>query len=359
MMQCEKLKIKNTFSLKRKYTVLFLFIVFNFSFCDNKNKAITPVEKGLASITAKTLKKHVEIIAGDKMEGRETGSAGASKAADYIAARLKGMGITPYEGKSYFQYLNTYAKQNNLPVMRNVVGKIDGKNKDEFIVIGAHYDHIGIGDKIRMGDYVAGGDSINNGADDNASGVSAVLQVAKAFSDIKEVPLKTIIFAFWDSEEPGSNGSEYFINRFNNINRIKAYVNLDMVGRDKKGTESRVAFIYSDTTKNYKRIFEAECEVYKLNMELVTDTETLDRDFFGDIYTLYPKYFDRSKSLFVYSSDHNVFEHKNIPIFLYTTGIHSDYHRVTDHADKISLDKLTKVTKLSFLTVYYLANTEV
>ena len=107
--------------------------------------------------------------------------------------------------------------------------------------MGAHYDHIGISDSLTD-------DRIYNGADDNASGVSALLQIAKAFLDTGESPPKTIVFAFWDAEEKGltGSGSKYFVTSFNEISRVKAYLNLDMIGRNEEGTESRVVFIYSD-----------------------------------------------------------------------------------------------------------------
>ena len=342
----------------RKSTVCVLFVLL-FSFCTNNSSnkkeevETTPIEKGLAVITTETAKELVEIISDDKMEGRKAGSAGASKAADYIATCLKDMGIAPYE-ESYFQYfgISEGSAESDKHNMRNVLGKIEGINTDEFIIVGAHYDHIGIRGKSTDEDRIC------NGADDNASGVSAVLQIAKAFSDTGETPPRTIVFAFWDAEEMKMLGSKYFLVSFNEISRVKAYLNLDMIGRNEEGTESRVAFIYSDTTTNYKRLFEDEFGKYGLNMELVTDGEILNRDFTGNVNILNVNAADKSQTFFRRSSDHAVFDDKGVPIFAYTTGAHPDVHKTTDHAEKISWEKLTMITKMSFLTIYQLAHAE-
>lgn len=113
--------------------------------------------------------------------------------------------------------------------MRNVLGKIEGKNLGEIVIIGAHYDHLGVGPMLN-------GDQIYNGADDNASGVSAVLQVAQAFLATGVQPECTVIFAFWDGEERGLLGSKYFVHHFADIDKVKGYLNYDMIGRNKDET---------------------------------------------------------------------------------------------------------------------------
>ena len=138
-----------------------------------------------------------------------------------------------------------------------------------------------------------------------------------------------------------------------------------MIGRNEEGTESRVVFIYSDTTTNYKQFFEYEFEKYEINMELVTDEKTIDRDFTSNFFEIltklnisYENFMGKYKTIFRRNSDHAAFEDEGVPIFLYTTGFHPDYHKTTDHAEKISWEKLADVTKLSFLTIYKLANAE-
>ena len=91
--------------------------------------------------------------------------------------------------------------------LNNVLGMIEGKNPDEIVIVGAHYDHLGT-------DLFLAGDRIYNGADDNASGVSAVLQIARAFLATGKQPERTVIFAFWDGEEKGLLGSRAFVDRF-------------------------------------------------------------------------------------------------------------------------------------------------
>ena len=106
--------------------------------------------------------------------------------------------------------------------LRNILGKIEGKNPNEIVIIGAHYDHIGY-------DPMLEGDQIYNGADDNASGVQAVLQVARAFLATGEQPERTVIFAFWDGEEKGLLGSRYFAMNYPDIKKVKGYLNYDMI----------------------------------------------------------------------------------------------------------------------------------
>ena len=335
-----------------------IIIVLFSSFYINKEEK-TPEEKGLAAIEVKAIKEYVEFLSDDKMEGRKTGSAGALQAADYIAVCLNDIGIKPY-GESYFQDFDTeeirelFTSESYNPIysfflnkslpLRNVLGVIEGQNKDEYIIVGAHYDHIGTTSNISD-------DHIYNGADDNASGVSAVLQIAKAFLNTGDTPSRTIIFAFWDAEEAGLIGSQCFAASFSDINKVKSYLNLDMIGRNNKDDSgSQVAFIYSDSTSNYDSIIKGEIEKHKLNLELVTDVNSINSDFSNGSHNNY------LYMIFRRSSDHASFEKKGIPIFLYTTGLHSDYHKVSDHAENINWEKLTNITKLSFLTLYMLAN---
>ena len=341
----------------KKWLIIFAILVSPISsFCNNKEDK-TPEEKGLEVIKTEAIKECVEFLSDDKMEGRISGSAGALQAADYIATYLKDIGIKPF-GESYFQDFDsekmtelffekldysilTFLKSS--PSIRNVLGVIEGNSKDEYIIVGAHYDHIGISTNLSD-------DRIFNGADDNASGVSAVLQIAKAFLNTGDIPSKTIIFAFWDAEEAGLIGSQCFIRSFGEINNIKSYLNLDMIGRDNKGTGSQVAFIYSDTTSNYDEIVKEEIVKHKLNLELITDINTINSDFSDGSYN------DNLYMIFRGNSDQMSFEEKNIPIFLYTTGLHPDYHKVSDHAENINWEKLTNISKLSFLTLYRLVN---
>ena len=346
--------------------VVILIIVLTSSFFVDIEEDIISVEKGLDAITIQSTREHVEFLSDDELSGRRAGSAGALKAADYIASCLKDMGIVPYE-ESYFQDIGidrikevTTAGSlfpvtrlpGNASFIRNVLGKIEGKNKDEYIIVGAHYDHIGLSADTLLND------RIFNGADDNASGVSAILQIAKAFVVADELPQKTIIFAFWDAEEIGLIGSKCFVASFEDISKVKSYLNLDMIGRNNNDTCLQVAFIYSDTTYNYGQLIKENIEGYELNLESVTDDAIINRNFSQGMNINIENTNFKLSWLFRISSDNASFETKGIPTFIFTTGLHSDYHKTSDHAEKISWAKLNDICKLSFLTAYKLANEE-
>jgi hypothetical protein len=201
---------------------------------------------GLESIRKQTIEAHLSFLACDALEGREAGKRGGRIAAEYIQAELKELGIKPFFD-THLQAFEAYsparekhidfqvnpdsiARYKQLPAYRrlslqNVVGYIKGERKDEYVVVGAHYDHVGIDDLLV-------GDQIYNGADDNAASVAALLQVVRAFAASGEKPLRNVIFAFWDGEEVNYLGSEYFVENFENTAAIKAYINLDMISRE-------------------------------------------------------------------------------------------------------------------------------
>ena len=339
---------------KKSSFVSLLFIMYFFFSCS------TPEEKGVNSITEKSAKEYVETLAHDSMEGRKAYTEGSLKAADYIAGCLKDIGIVPYED-SYFQefeakdipILEKGIKSISIPegkTVRNVIGKIEGKNKYEYIIVGAHYDHLGIR-------AIQTEDSIYNGADDNASGVSAVLQIAKAFKASKEKPLNTILFALWDAEEMGLVGSKCFVKSFSDMNQIKFYLNLDMIGRDNRDLSSEVAIIFSYTITNQEQFLNDKIEKYGLNIEIVSDMDLINRNFTNNYFVNY-EYFGKDFSIFNNNSDHAPFKSYNVPIFLFTTGLHNDYHKHTDHSEMINWGKLTNITKLSFITLFKFANIE-
>ena len=356
--------IINSIRMKLIAVTITIFTVLTSSFFTGIDVGKTPIKKGVDSITVQKAREHVEFLSDDKLEGRKVGSTGTMKAADYIASCLKDMGVTSY-GESFFQDFERkkieefcagskifYRIPDDLLFLRNVLGKIEGKNKDEYVIVGAHYDHIGLS-RDSLSD-----DRIYNGADDNASGVSAVLQIAKAFIATGEIPQKTIIFAFWDAEEIGLVGSKCFVASFEDISKVKSYLNLDMIGRNYIDTCYHVAFIYSDTTCNYGQLVKDNIQEYGLNLESVTDDDTINSVFSNDLkisIKINGSSFKLS-SLFRNGSDNASFEAKGVPIFLFTTGIHTDYHKVSDHAENINWEKLNEICKLSFITSYKLAN---
>lgn len=310
--------------------------------------AQSPQQKGLSVINKENAEAYIGFLASDELEGREAGFRGGRIAGEYIVSNLKTLGIKPLFD-SYYQPFEAYNKERQKRgrfqvhpdsiallkqgvhqklTMKNILGKIDGKNPDEYVIIGAHYDHLGI-------DPMLEGDQIYNGADDNASGVSAVLQVAKAFLATGEQPERTVIFAFWDGEEKGLLGSEYFVQNFPQLGRVKGYLNYDMIGRNSsEAVPAQVDYFYTEANKAFGDWLKNDIEQYGLD--------------------LVPVYHPWDKP--VGGSDNGSFAKRNIPIIWYHTNGHPDYHMPGDHVEKLNWNKLVDITKASFLNMWNLAN---
>lgn len=227
-------------------------------------KKVAPEKKGVETINRATAEAHIGFLACDELEGREAGWKGGRIAGNYIISCLKQMGMKPLYDNNYVQPFDVYHAERQVKgkrwqvepdsitalkkvvhqklALRNILGKIEGKNPNEIVIIGAHYDHIGY-------DPMLDGDQIYNGADDNASGVQAVLQVARAFLATGEQPERTVIFAFWDGEEKGLLGSRYFAMNYPEIKKVKGYLNYDMIGRNNREDQPEY-FVYFYTASS-------------------------------------------------------------------------------------------------------------
>ena len=212
--------------------------------------------------------------------------------------------------------------------MANVLGMIPGKNRDEYVIVGAHFDHLGQ-------DPDLDGDQIYNGADDNASGVSAVLQIAKAFAQSNIVPERNVIFAFWDGEEIGLLGSKFFVQNCPFISQVKGYLNFDMIGRNNKPENpAYMVYFYTAAHPTFGEWLKKDIQQYGLHLD--------------------PSY--RAWDNPVGGSDNGSFARKNIPIIWYHTDGHPDYHQPGDEAEKINYEKVVDITKASFLNMWNFAN---
>ena len=212
---------------------------------------------------------------------------------------------------------------------QNVVALWEGsdpKLRDEAIVIGAHYDHVGV-NKI---DIKPGKDNIFNGADDNASGTVGLLEVAEAFS-LAPRPKRSVIFIAFAGEEKGLFGSRVYVERpLWSLTDTKAMFNMDMIGRNDGDKLTVIGFSRSPG---------------------LNDVNTRENQFIG----LKLEY---NGEQFFRRSDHFNFARKKIPVLGYHTGEHEDYHKVTDHADKINEGKVAMISKLLFRTAWQVANTD-
>jgi hypothetical protein len=205
----------------------------------------------------------------------------------------------------------------------NVIGMIEGSDpelRNTYIAFSAHFDHVGVG----VPD--ATGDSIYNGADDNASGTSAVLELARAFAAGGERPRRSILFVLVSGEEKGLLGSAYFVeNPTVPIDAIVANINLDMVGRNAPDSVIGIGLDYSSLGPLAVRTAQQHPEV---GLSIMPDPMPQERLFFR--------------------SDHFNFARMEIPALFFTTGLHEDYHRPSDTVDRIDADKIARIARLSY-----------
>lgn len=328
--------------MKRDYLLLALLLVGNITF------AQSPIERALNTINRSSAEATINFLASDELQGREAGFHGSRVTSEYIVSLLQWMGVSPL-ADSYFQPFDAYRKERQKKgrlevhpdsiaklkqevhqklTMRNVLGMIPGKNTKEYVIVGAHFDHLGI-------DPVLDGDQIYNGADDNASGVSVVLQIARAFLASGQQPERNVIFAFWDGEEKGLLGSKYFVQTCPFLSQIKGYLNFDMIGRNNKPQQPKqVVYFYTAAHPVFGDWLKEDIRKYGLQLE--------------------PDY--RAWENPIGGSDNGSFAKVGIPIIWYHTDGHPDYHQPSDHADRLNWDKIVEITKASFLNMWKMAN---
>ncbi len=291
------------------------------------------------SISVDDLKKNLYIIAGDNMEGRDTGSAGQKKAGEYMISQYKSYGISyPAALGSYYQKVPSEfmkSRKGTLPDSENILAYIEGSEKpNEVLVVSAHYDHIGTKNGV-----------VYNGADDDGSGTVAVMEIAEAFQKAKKAgygPKRSILFLHVTGEEHGLWGSDYYTqNPVFPLENTVADLNIDMIGRD--DAENR--------GKQYVYVIGSEMlstELKKINEQANKDSHNLILNY---------KYDDpNDPDRLYYRSDHYNFAKHNVPIAFYFDGIHEDYHKPSDTPDKIDYPLLQKRTQLVFTTAWELAN---
>ena len=272
------------------------------------------------SIAAEQLQAHVNVLAADDMEGREAGTAGGRAAAEYLVERLQELGLEGAgpDGTFYQRFGAGY---------RNVLARLPGRDPDltsEIVILCAHYDHVGRGSRR---DSLGKVGLIHNGADDNASGTSAILELAEAYGFLPEPPRRTVLFAFWDAEEKGLLGSKHWTaNPTVARSRIVAAINLDMIGRLR---DDRLTLFGSRTAHGYRRLVCAN----NISSDLRIDFS----------WTL------------TSNADHYPFYRHDIPVLFAHTGLHDQYHRETDDTDLINSEGMMRVVQMLFGVSYDLA----
>ena len=288
--------------------------------------------------SAKRLKKHIRYLASDKMKGRGTGSPENAKAARYVAKHFKKYGLSPLGTDGYFQEFTAKIRRvivpDSLRKAENVIGFLDN-GAPYTIVIGAHYDHLGLGRQGSSLDSLPQG-KIHNGADDNASGVAGLLELAQYFSknNVKE-PYNFLFMAF-GAEELGLQGSRYFLNNPTlPLERLNFMVCMDMIGRYNPDRGVGIGgYGTSDAWPGVVSGMESSIKFFT------------DRAGNG-------------------GSDNAAFYAKQIPVLFFHTGGHPDYHKPTDDLEKIDaiaeevilrleiklIEKALKLPKMTFTAV--------
>ena len=333
--------------MKKKFSLILFFPFFLFA---QENIKFSE------TIIIEDLKRHLNILASDSLEGRETGEKGQKMAADYIMNHFKDIGIPPYNKKSYYQkfrvksnrhvckcedcdsdFIKKLFGKNRHIKGENVLGYIEGGDlKEELIILTAHYDHLGKHDSLLF-----------NGADDDGSGTVAVMEIAEAFMLAKKEgrgPKRSILIMPVSGEEKGLLGSKYYTeNPIYPLENTVANLNIDMIGRldDLHDTADYVYLIGSDM----------------LSQELHDISEEINKKYIG-LNLDYTFNAEDDPNRYYYRSDHYNFAKNNIPVIFYFNGIHEDYHKVTDTVEKIDFKKIETITRLVFLTAWELANRE-
>ncbi|MCF3110531.1 M20/M25/M40 family metallo-hydrolase [Niabella sp. CC-SYL272] len=277
-----------------------------------------------AQISEKKLKKHVHYLAADKMKGRQTGSAEAETAATYIEAQFRKYGLTPLGTNAFRQSFEAKVKRvavtDSIRKAANIIGFLNN-DAPYTIVVGAHYDHIGYGELGNSKDSLNIG-KIHNGADDNASGVAGLLELAKYYAKNGVKERFNLLFIAFGAEELGLLGSKYFVEHptvaFNTIHWM---LNMDMIGR--YHPSNGVAVIGYGTSSSFPEIFKGVTSGIKFYTS---------RDGSG-------------------GSDQTSFYKKNIPVLFFHTGGHPDYHKTGDDADKIDFNALRVILELEIRVI--------
>jgi hypothetical protein len=269
---------------------------------------------------AEKIKAHIKTLASDAYEGRGTGSAGEKKANDYIESQFKKLKLTPKGDKGFdqsFPFKSGVHGSGPEGTATNIAGYIDNGAANT-IIIGAHYDHLGLGNDGSSLDPNPQ-NKIHNGADDNASGTAGIIELARYFQNNGVKEKYNFLFLCFSGEELGLYGSKYYTEHPTiDLTKVNYYINLDMVGR------------LDPTTKALQVMGTGTSPVWEpLIQKLSNDQVKIKTDSSG-----------------TGPSDHTSFYLKNIPVLHFFTGSHSDYHKPSDDWEKINFEGEVEVLKV-------------
>lgn len=305
-----------------KIKLIPLFLLFFLSFFSFNGQTIGANSTCLFN-EAKLL-KNLKILSSDLYEGRRTGTKGANRAKKYIINEFYNSDILQINStyEQPFMFFHHGEKYNG----SNVLGLIKGSTfPNKYIVISAHYDHEGI----KQG-------KIYNGADDNASGISALFAFAEYYKN--HPPKHSIIFAAFDAEELGLQGSKYFVNNsIFELKKIRLNVNLDMISRSDKNQLYATGTSYSQSLKDIISSYKSSTKISVL----------MGHDGYDGLEN------------WTYSSDHANFYKKEIPFLYFGVEDHKDYHEPTDIYENINPEFYIEAVKTIVLILNKIDNSQI
>lgn len=265
-------------------------------------------------IDSLTVKKHLYTLASDQMEGRKTGTPGIEKAATYIENEFKTIGLTTFNGLETYRQTFKFTPRNSKEEITaaNIIGVLEGKSKkDEYVIISAHYDHLGNEGK--------GEDKIYNGANDDASGVTGVLALAAYFKKVGNE--RTIVFAAFTGEEMGLIGSTEF-GKSIDASVFVAGINLEMIGKV-PSFGPNTAWLTGFERSDFGKI--------------------IQKNLVGTGYQLYPDPYTNFNLFF--RSDNASLARLGVPSHTFSTtpiDVDKDYHKVSDEAETLNMTVITQ-----------------
>ena len=292
---------------------------------------------GLKEFNIENLKSELSHITDDRFNGRLSGSSENEEIADWLIEHLKKLGIKPVVGKDYRQRFRVGVGPTAANESANIIGMIEGSDpvlKNEYIVIGAHMDHAGtLAKGYTCSPGSISGDAICNGADDNGSGTISLLNIAKGLAASRTALKRSVLIMWFSGEEEGLIGSRYYVaNPVVPLDKHVYMINLDMVG-------------YAES--NGKAI-----------SALGAETSEVGKKLMAELGKKYTSHAIRPIKEVDGGSDHAPFFNKGIPGVFFHTGVknNANYHKTSDHADRIDYEGMLVAAKLGYETVHGVAN---
>ena len=303
----------NNFRLMKKIGLLLLVFIGMIS-CKNEIKNTT--ETTSVIIDSSQVRKHLYTLASDEMQGRRAGTVGIERAAQYIETEFERLGLKAYDTLSSFRQTFTFKNRRTQEeiVSSNIIGVLEGKSKkEELVIISAHYDHLGI--KAKAGVV----DSIYNGANDDASGVTGILALAEYFKKVGNE--RTLVFAAFTAEEMGLVGSRYF-GKGIEASKFVAGINLDMIGKT-PSFGPNTAWLTGFERSDFGKI--------------------IQKNLIGTGYQLFPDPYKKFNLFF--RSDNASLARLGVPSHTFSTtpiDVDEDYHQVSDEVETLDIAVITQ-----------------